>query len=155
MRSLQSLILALLAMAAKADIPDFQYLYPCDSGVIDCNDFPMHHGGRLIFPTHQLYPIDGLPNPQMIYAYPVVDSDHGGSFGVAASNDHGQAIGDLHSVPIDVPNSNEGGLIDGGNLYCLCIQDFRAIDINNNGVWLGEAPGFGPIIGSGVSSTSF
>src|SRR5258708_19559795 len=106
MRSLQSLILALLAMAAKADIPDFQYLYPCDSGVIDCNDFPIHHGGPLIFPTPQLYPIDGLPNPQMIYAYPVVDSDHGGSFFLAARTHHRHPLAHLHFVPTDTPNSN-------------------------------------------------
>jgi hypothetical protein len=39
MRALQLSTLALLTMAAKADIPDFQYFYSCDSGVVDSRNF--------------------------------------------------------------------------------------------------------------------
>ena len=146
-RTLQLCTLALLAMAAKADIPDFQYFYSCDSGVVDCTKFGTHHSARVDFPDLELFD-DGFGGPQFL-AFPVVDSSQGASISVvAASNDRGQAIVSMRFIGQFQTGGPDGGIIDHGKLYNVAGENFTPIDINNNGVWLGLEAANGFFVGA-------
>src|SRR5229473_2340099 len=110
MRFVELFVLALLATAAKADpvIPDYQYFYHCDSGVVDCSAFPKHqeYSGP---PVNALQPVN----------FEGGFFDHG-QYAPMYSNSHGQSIG---FVTVFGPGGigDRGGVAYGDNGVVTCL----------------------------------
>ncbi len=123
MRSLQLLTLALLAAAAWAD--EYNFFYSCDSGIVNCADFPKHYNGD--------FGMNGQPPLGFDQG---VTGGESYSAVVTESNIHGEVIGDLGTF-----NGNYGFYGFGGTIYPdLGTQGvdglFLPVDINDNGTYL-------------------
>ena len=122
MRLVQLAILTTLAVASAR--ADYQYFYPCDLGVMDCDAFPKHDYGDF-----------GMSGGEAALMTP---AGLRGSYSVnvIASNIRGEVIGlvDLEAGP---PNPVYGS---GGTVYMISqIADPiipGPVDINNNGLYL-------------------
>ena len=130
MRSLQFLILMLLATAARADY----YYYKCSSGLVDCSaeNFVGEYYGDYGL-TH-LQPVE-WPNEPTYYALGI---------GILFSNSHGQAVG--YADPCCAGGSLVLVFGENGVVHCVLLEcrdeDERIMGISESGIIAANSPDF-------------